>query len=268
MIERLIELDPETRFPDATTVIEQLAEMAAPPQTRRRLAAYIESLRGGPETRTHVQARQEDPDTELATSVPPPADAPTGDVAGAAQEATTETAPGPSRPPSRAGARGRRIGLVAGLALAGALVATLVGLQARAPNPEPSDETRTAPTRTDLAASATTSRTAPVASTPPLGTTDRDTPVKPREPRAASPSTRGAQRRPKDSLPAKGLLQIVVEPWGNVWIDDKWMGRAPLERWVKPGRHVVQAGHETPMSTRTIDVSPGAKRRVEMSLEP
>ena len=268
VIQKLIELDPDARFADATVLIEELAEMAAPPQARRRLAAHVESLRGGPETRTHVQARREDRDTELATSMPP-AEASTDDVGTAAQEATTETAPSPSVPSSSIGGRGRRMGLVAaGLVLAVALVAVVVGLQVPAPSPAPSNENRGSPVRTEVDASRATGAMEPAATTPPEKTADQGVSAdEPRERKAAA-STRVVQRRPKESLAAKGLLQIVVEPWGNVWIDDKWMGRAPLERWVKPGRHVVQAGHDTPMSTRTIEVSPGAKSRVEMSLEP
>jgi len=64
----------------------------------------------------------------------------------------------------------------------------------------------------------------------------------------------------------KGWLRVVVHPWGNVWIDDVWMGRAPVKARVTRGRHVVQAGRDLPSKTRIVRVAPGARQEIEISL--
>jgi len=65
---------------------------------------------------------------------------------------------------------------------------------------------------------------------------------------------------------AKGWLHVVVQPWGNVWIDDVWMGRAPVKARLSKGRHVVEAGRELPSETRVVRVEAGARKEVEISL--
>jgi serine/threonine protein kinase len=79
------------------------------------------------------------------------------------------------------------------------------------------------------------------------------------EPASAMPS--------KLQQPAgKGWLHVVVQPWGNVWIDDVWMGRAPVKARLSKGRHVVKAGRELPSETRVVRVEAGARKEVEISL--
>jgi len=105
VIERLIEVDPDIRTPNAARLIEELAVVAPHPEVRRKLATTVEGHRGGPEARMHVRAREEERDTELSRT---PRAAPT--------LAEDNAAPPPRRP--------RRAGRA--LMLASALVASLV----------------------------------------------------------------------------------------------------------------------------------------------
>ena len=63
-----------------------------------------------------------------------------------------------------------------------------------------------------------------------------------------------------------GWLRVVVQPWGNVWIDGMWMGRAPVEARLVKGRHLVQAGHEVPSKKKVIEIVPGERNEVEVYL--
>ncbi len=58
----------------------------------------------------------------------------------------------------------------------------------------------------------------------------------------------------------------MVQPWGNVWIDGVWMGRAPVKARLSKGRHVVEVGRELPTQTRAVRVEAGARKEVEISL--
>ena len=66
--------------------------------------------------------------------------------------------------------------------------------------------------------------------------------------------------------PSKGWLNVVVQPWGNVWIDGNWMGRAPVKARLPRGRHVVKAGRDLPSQTRVVRVAPGTRKEIEFNL--
>jgi hypothetical protein len=57
-----------------------------------------------------------------------------------------------------------------------------------------------------------------------------------------------------------------VQPWGNVWIDGVWMGRAPVEARLPKGRHVIKAGRELPATTRIVRLGAGVRKEVEIQL--
>ena len=64
----------------------------------------------------------------------------------------------------------------------------------------------------------------------------------------------------------EGSLLIVVQPWGRVWIDDKYMDRAPLNKRLPEGRYVIGAGRELPTQTRVVDVEAGTRQEIEFNL--
>jgi len=71
---------------------------------------------------------------------------------------------------------------------------------------------------------------------------------------------------PPPARTTKGWLHVVVQPWGNVWIDGVWMGRAPVKARLSKGRHVVEVGRELPTVKRVLQVGAGTRKEVEISL--
>jgi hypothetical protein len=64
----------------------------------------------------------------------------------------------------------------------------------------------------------------------------------------------------------KGWIHVVVQPWGNVWIDGTWMGRAPVKARLSKGRHVIKAGRDFPIQTRVVRVEAGTRKEIEITL--
>jgi hypothetical protein len=64
----------------------------------------------------------------------------------------------------------------------------------------------------------------------------------------------------------KGWVHVVVQPWGNVWIDGTWMGRAPVKARLSKGRHVIEVGRDLPSKKRIVRVEPGTRKEIELSL--
>lgn len=79
------------------------------------------------------------------------------------------------------------------------------------------------------------------------------TPEPPREEHAGRPARRE---------PGRGTLNVVVIPFGDVWIDGRRIGPSPVTLEVETGRHVVAAGEGSPSRQRTVQVSAGQTRRV------
>jgi hypothetical protein len=71
---------------------------------------------------------------------------------------------------------------------------------------------------------------------------------------------------PAPARVGKGWVRVVVQPWGNVWIDGTWMGRAPVKARLTKGRHVIKAGRELPSKTRVVRVEAGTRKELEISL--
>jgi serine/threonine protein kinase len=227
VIERLIEVDPDARTPSATRLIEELATVAPSPNVRRELAATVEGLRGGSKARLHVRAREEERDTEL--SRPPSLGPPL---------AEEETAP----PPGRSRKTGRA------LMLASALVASLVGAVTG---------TQWLEQRAQVPAS--------VAASVPASVPETVSPSVPASVPASVPET--VSPTPLEPVrAARGWLRVVVQPWGNVWIDGTWMGRAPVKARLTKGRHVIEVGRDLPSRKRIIRIEPGTRKEIELSL--
>jgi hypothetical protein len=64
----------------------------------------------------------------------------------------------------------------------------------------------------------------------------------------------------------KGWVYVVVQPWGEVWIDGKPWGRAPVKARLPKGRHVIKAGRELPTQTRVVEIEAGTRQEIEFSL--
>jgi serine/threonine protein kinase len=246
IIERLLEGDLGARTPSAARLIEELAEVAPGPKARRKLAATVEDLRGGPEARLHVRAREEERDTEL--SRPPKVAAPTREADRAAKRRT-----------------GRRPGWALKLlgAMAVGLGATIAGIDwLGRDNPTPSESPSVGGAEANGAASAG----------PPSASASRMPAEATASVRKPAPETSPSSNpsEPARTQPAarqgKGWLSVVVQPWGNVWIDGVWMGRAPVEARLSKGRHVVKAGRDLPTATRIVRLEAGTRREIEINL--
>jgi hypothetical protein len=64
----------------------------------------------------------------------------------------------------------------------------------------------------------------------------------------------------------EGRVRVVVQPWGEVWVGEKYMGRAPLTLHLSKGQHVIEAGHERPTQTRDVNVEAGTRQEIEFVL--
>jgi hypothetical protein len=85
----------------------------------------------------------------------------------------------------------------------------------------------------------------------------------PAEPVAAAP----AAAEPVAEEPKPGRLSVTVFPWGDVWIDGKHRGKAPVRRIaLPPGRHKVSAGQGKPSKTRMVRLKAGQGRSVQFDL--
>ncbi len=131
-----------------------------------------------------------------------------------------------------------------------------------------SEARRAAPATTAVVVPATTTVAAPPAPTriaarpPPPSTTVHHAP--PASDAPASPTGEGADAR---EASGRGRVHVVVSPWGLVWIDGRYVGRAPVHSELRAGSHRIAAGFVEPTTTRTIRVHAGGEERVELEVE-
>ncbi len=239
IIERLLEVDPAARTPSAARLIEELGAVAPPPSLRWQLASTVERHRGGPKARMHVRAREEERDTEL--SRPP----------GVAPMRERENAPLNVRKPRKTA---RAILLASALVLS--IVTAVTGarwLERQAP--VPGSVAASLPVSESVPASGSASASVP-ASVPVSAPASVPAPGVPATASATAPPARAG----------KGWVHVIVQPWGNVWIDGAFMGRAPVKARLSKGRHVVKAGRELPSQTRVVRVEAGTRKELEIKL--
>ena len=62
----------------------------------------------------------------------------------------------------------------------------------------------------------------------------------------------------------RALLRVFADPWGNVWINDEKIGRAPVRRSVRPGTYKVQIGDEYPEEPKYVRLRPGESRKITL----
>ncbi len=250
-IERLLEVEPDDRTANAAQLVEELAPMASAPGTRRRLADMVEGHRGGPLARVHVRARDDERDTELSK---PPASLP---LSASEKPETTDW---------------RKTWGVIGAAIA--LVAMGLGARSFFPSvadeaPEPSSSAAAVvKLPSPEASSAPSAATAPASPAPAVATASSTTTGVEAQ-TAAATTQPAATKSAAASTPARvsrGWLHVIVQPWGNVWIDGVWMGRAPVKARLPRGRHVVKVGRELPSQTRVVRLEAGARRELEIQL--
>jgi hypothetical protein len=62
-------------------------------------------------------------------------------------------------------------------------------------------------------------------------------------------------------------LTVVVFPWGEVWINGKRRGAAPVKNIaLKPGRYKVSAGQGSPQETKTVRLREDQRKTIQFDL--
>jgi len=75
------------------------------------------------------------------------------------------------------------------------------------------------------------------------------------------------KRSASDVAVKPSRLTVIVYPWGDVWINGKHRGSAPLKNMtLKPGRYRVSAGQGEPRVTRTIRLKAGETRKLRLDV--
>jgi hypothetical protein len=176
--------------------------------------------------------------------------------------------PGPQGPARRS--KGRKAALfLTGLLIAGGILAGGIGgalyLKSRsdasvpaASGTAPSSETKVAEETPPGQPAATVGDEQEVAG--PVPTTEGESLAQPE-------ATKPPPEKPKPVVPRKATLTVKVFPWGNVWVNDKPMGRAPLaNRKMAPGRYKISVGRQKPEKTRTVKLRPGGHEVMDFDL--
>jgi hypothetical protein len=230
IIEQLIRPDPDARVQSADALLDALLALPADTSARRQLAALVTERRGA------ISAPPADALADTAVSVPPPA--------------LTKTRPSERPVASKAAAtvvRTPRSSFVL-LAAAIALLATVIAMAfLRRGSSEAHEGTPSAASTPPLA-----KPTAPDPTPEPLP----PTPSKPSEGR----ESRDAGHKPH--RPARAHLRVSVVPFGEVYVDGKHRGTAPIEVKLAAGTHRVEARTQGTSIQRTVKLRAGERRNL------
>lgn len=79
-------------------------------------------------------------------------------------------------------------------------------------------------------------------------------PKRPAEPQSAPNPT------PRDEAGDQATLTIVVEPYGDVWVDNKRLGQAPVTLKLAAGTHEVGVGDGRPREKRSVTLGTGERK--------
>ena len=290
---KLLAARPEDRPDSADEVARVLGGVATTRDVRRALAALVDDARrsraGAPATRARGhRARvpvdgatgptQAEPDAPLVID-----DGPT-EVAsiGAEPEGTNDSVSAIVRAPQKGRNAQFALGFVATLIL-GSLGLGVIALAMGGDRISRAiAETRVDRSASDLAsAPAATSEPPKPARTPlaapaPSSPIEADVPLEPLESPPAAPRTaphsarhseapRAPSASPPDA-PSFGRIQVVAVPFGEVTLDGREVGRAPLTTTVESGRHLVVVTNGSARIERRVSVEPGGTAHVVVDL--
>ncbi len=277
VIDSLLEPDREKRPDNAAALIELLDEYAPSPRTRRRLgemaaaiqheaaqaAADISEIVGTEPTEEHPEPGAEDTGIKRAGSR---AAELSPEVDGAAEQESVASADPP--PPVEQASRWSRRDLAkiaagAVLSLGGAGAGALAwwrfanddGAALEPVDPIAEPKVLVANPEGSGTPEAEKAAAAPLpAQAPP-------------EQDAAAPATDTGGSEPAVQAPEPARLTVIVFPWGNVWINGKPRGAAPLRgKSLPPGRYKVGVGRQSPSKSRTVRLRAGERRTLQFDL--
>jgi serine/threonine protein kinase len=243
-IEQLLEPDPELRYQSAAALLEALLALPAQSRARRELGALVTRVRKAP-LRTVPEQPPPAPEATLPQAEPAQSNAdalePTRTLARAGAH-TTHTESAPIRVPARRS--GPLIALGIALVFGSAVVAfALLRPAARAPLagavPPLAAESAPAPTPVPAIAEAEPSFVLrPSAPSPTPAPT-------------AAPHTQSA------------TLDVVMLPYGEIFIDGRRIGRAPITLALPPGDHAIAGkSREGAELHRQVALTDGEHRRI------
>jgi serine/threonine protein kinase len=270
VIDSLIEPDRENRPESAGQLIELLDPFVPSPRTRRELGKRVAELR---------------PEEEAVSGYPPAlgeaTTAPHHDVdatgrekrtsgivgAGESQERVESWSEGPARHPSEPPPKSPLRKAWAALLLAVGLVAAAgagwwVTRDAAEDAPPPSVQADTVSAEQAAGIPASGEHAPDVileAVHEPAAETETPSETSTAEPK--DPPAPAAKAVPPASL------TVVVYPWGDVWINGKRRGAAPLRNIsLKPGRYRIGAGQREPTVTQTVRLRSGEQKRLKLDV--
>jgi eukaryotic-like serine/threonine-protein kinase len=240
IIECLLEPDPELRYQTASDLLEALLSLPAPSRARLELGALVSAV---------MRARAASPEASQHEG------------AAAATEIMEQTG-------AHAGPAGRvrvRVGRSAWAALAlASLIALTVAAFALLRAPARSSGTQPTAAIVVEPAGAT-----PLASTPALphmvvrpepDGRSLDSPLADVAPGAIALPPTTTRVAPVQT--GNAWIEVVVLPFGDVSIDGKPVGRAPVTVRSEPGEHTVEAQSRGNLLKRRITVAPGQRKQV------
>jgi eukaryotic-like serine/threonine-protein kinase len=127
--------------------------------------------------------------------------------------------------------------------------------------PDPSASGDTPPLVLTAELSAEPEPAEPAPGAPPSAQTKSASETQPAEAPGAKPEP---ERRARKS--GKGRVRVGVFPTGNVWINGRPRGAAPLTVELGAGRHVIGAGSDRPVKTERVEVKPDQEQSVVITL--
>ncbi len=249
IIEKLLEPDPGRRPQSASELVELLDSLGSSSLARRDLGERV---------------------ANVAPSMHKEGTSGVGLTRGKPEEAAMPTVRA-SEPPPQAGAvrrspekqvRGKATVWIV-LAVFG-LLATTYALWPKAVSPEPADSEpvrleHTTPTEGSPAAAPRRPETTPSEGLEPA------TPVPERT--EATEGSEPTGEAPKAVPPRPARLTVIVFPFGDIWIDGKPQGVAPMkDRALKPGTYEISAGQGAPTKSKTVRLRPGQRERIVFDL--
>lgn len=255
VVEQLLEPDRDARPESATKVVELLDPYVPSPLERRGLGQLVADLKESQSYTPPYTPASGTASTE-ASGERSPADSGVSPTS-ASLAATAESAAPPAQPESRTS---RRLGVVGVVVLA---LAAAIGLWLDRAEDVPRPATSAVEEERDAEESA-----APTVDRPPSAV-----PGPSAVPSATSPAVAESPGEPpKDAQPVvegprPARVSVAVFPWGDVWIDGKPRGRAPVRNVpLSPGRHKVSAGQGEPWKTQVVRLKEGQRRSIQFDL--
>jgi serine/threonine protein kinase len=243
VVESLLSTDRDDRPANARAVLEMLDPFVPPPRMRRELGKMASEVRDLQATRSSPTPISGSDLTGTATPHPGEAGTLTPDAETAGQQPARRVA---DKWASRSGL-GWALAAVIGIILAITIWPV-------------------APVETGSPVAEGTSEEAPVEAAKPAAATTPE----PHSPEAAGDAVpEAAAAKPTPAVPSvrPARLTVAVIPWGDVWINGKRWGQAPLKSVsLKPGRYKITVGQGKPSKSQTIRLREAQRKTVQFDL--